>query len=139
MKNKHCPICNNRAFILKDKNANKFIPPEHKKYFAGGNLKYDILKCGFCGLEFQDPMPTREVLKSLYGKTYANPRVSEEIAKLNSKKNIKLLKKYGLSGKSKLMDFGSGAENHFVKTGNTKNWHGYDPYLNLTETKGGGL
>jgi len=131
---KNCPICNNQSFILKK--GITFKAPEHDEFFKNHpNLIYNILKCGGCSLEFCDPMPTEKVLKTLYSKTYKNPRASEEIVKLNAKKNIKLLKKYGLTKKSSLMDYGSGKENNFIKAGNVKSWYGYDPYLNWTKVK----
>jgi len=128
---KNCPICESESLVLKK--GIMFAPPEHSDIWKEISRDYNILKCGDCGLEFCDPMPTDKVLRTLYSKTYKNPRATDEIVVLNAKKNIKLLKNYGLSRKSKLMDFGSGADDCFVKTGNSKNWQGYDPYLNLTK------
>lgn len=125
---KKCPICNGHPFLLK--RGLMFSPPEHSVIWNKISRGYNILKCSKCSLEFCDPMPTEKVLRILYSKTYKNPRASEEIVKLNSQKNINYLAKYGLAAKSKLLDFGSGEEDYFIKTGKNDNWHSYDPYLN---------
>ena len=126
----NCPICNNQTFKLKS--GITFSPPEHSVLWDRIGRGYDILKCGECGLEFCDPMPTEEVLKELYSKTYTNPRQSKEIVELNAQKNINYLVKYGLTKESKLLDFGCG-DNNFI--GGNLNWKGYDPYI-YTENSG---
>lgn len=110
MKNKHCPICRHASYKIKSVN------------------KYDILKCNSCRLEFADPMPRERELEALYGASYKNPRAQPEIVRLNARKNIRILGKYGLTKSSKLLDFGCG-DNLFVAAGKSTNWVGYDKHL----------
>lgn len=107
---KTCPICRHNSFRIK----------------TVGN--FDILKCSFCRLEFCNPVPSERSCAALYGVDYKNPRAAPEIVEQNARKNIRILRKYGLKKTSKLLDFGCG-ENFFVEAGRSKNWAGYDRYI----------
>ena len=87
---------------------------------------YKIFICNNCGLEFVYPMPNPEQLGNFY-QNYSDFRAAEDVSKLNARKNIERLSKFGLTSESTLLDFGCGA-NIFVSLGNSKNWFGYDYY-----------
>lgn len=104
----HCLVCTGKSFLLK-------------------RLKESgVYKCASCGLEFCDPMPSEDRLREFYV-NYSNPRANPRITQKNAQKNIRYLKKYGLSEDKKLLDFGCG-DNFFVKCGNSEKWMGYDKY-----------
>jgi len=103
-----CLICSSESFFIKSFKENL------------------IYKCNSCKLEFVDPIPSKKELDNFY-LNYSNPRAREDISKKNAKKNIEYLKKYGLTKKSKLLDFGCG-DNFFIQQGNLENWFGYDKY-----------
>jgi len=91
--------------------------------------KSSIYKCGSCQFEFAHPMPTKEELQELYtGYRYYsqyNEEMVDTMTMKNADKNIKYLKKYGLTKESRLLDFGCGKD-LFVKQGCSKNWIGYN-------------
>lgn len=68
---------------------------------------YQVTKCPNCGLEYTMPNPTNEELNRFYG-DYADIRASPEITALNAKRNLELLREYGLNEESNLLDFGCG-------------------------------
>lgn len=107
-------------------NENKCIICNQSTYHLKTVLNYHIVKCGWCGLEYVNPMPLKKELNDFYI-AYNDIRASDAVLKLNATRNIELLSKYGLSIKSKLMDFGCG-KNIFMECGKSKNWCGYDPY-----------
>lgn len=104
----NCPVCDVEGFSIKKLS------------------KYDIRKCKSCGLEYVDPVPTKEELENFYS-NYTDIRAGDPTLKKNALRNIKALSKYGLSKESRLLDFGCG-KNLFVETGHSPNWFGYDEY-----------
>jgi hypothetical protein len=88
--------------------------------------KYAILKCLTCGLEFTSPMPSAKVLGNFYS-GYNDFHAPDDTVSSNARRNIRLLSKYGLTRKSRLLDYGSG-KNLFVPEGKSPSWHGYDRY-----------
>lgn len=94
-------------------------------------LSYDIFRCNNCGLEFVHPMPSPEQMDRFY-RDYFNFRAEITVVEKNALRNIDHLKKFGLTSKSRLLDFGCG-ENAFVREGKTKNWFGYDYYQKPNE------
>lgn len=68
---------------------------------------YLVVKCPNCGLEFTLPNPTDEELVRFYG-SYVNSCANPEIVRINAKRNLDLLKKYGLNESSSILDFGAG-------------------------------
>jgi len=60
-----------------------------------------------CGLEYTNPTPTKEELKSFYS-VYGDIRANPNIVKLNAEEHFKTLSKYGLTDTSKTLDFGTG-------------------------------
>lgn len=71
------------------------------------NDNYTIIKCQECGLEYTDPIPTESELKLFYA-NYKNIRADRKIVKLNAEEHLKMLKKYGWTQDSKMLDFGAG-------------------------------
>lgn len=71
------------------------------------NEGYSIIKCANCGLEYTNPTPTEEELKSFYS-VYEDMRANPQIIELNAKEHLNTLSKYGLIGTSKMLDFGTG-------------------------------
>jgi hypothetical protein len=108
MKSKKCLICSGPSVPIKR------------------IAKYNILKCGVCRMEFTDPMPSQKELGSFYF-DYRDFHAPDHTVASNAKKNIKFLKKHGLTRKMRLLDYGCG-KNLFVAQGKSKNWHGYDEY-----------
>lgn len=68
---------------------------------------YKIVKCYECGLEYTTPTPTAEELRQFYN-GYADVRANPEIVVLNAKRNLALLRAYGLEESSSILDFGCG-------------------------------
>lgn len=91
MSNKKCNICGT-------------IAGNYRKQLTSG---YSIIKCANCGLEYTDPVPTEEELELFYSK-YEDIRADPHIVKLNVKEHLKVLSQYGLTNKSKVLDFGTG-------------------------------
>jgi len=92
---------------------------------------YTIWKCGACGLEFCDPMPSESNLERLYT-DYFDPRAQREVVRENARRNIAALREYGLTSESRLLDFGSG-QGAFCQEGGSSNWRNYDPYTQNTD------
>ena len=69
--------------------------------------EYSIIKCPHCGLEYTSPIPTNEDLVEFYG-NYENIRANPEIVQINASRNLSLLKKYGLTESSSILDYGAG-------------------------------
>ena len=86
---------------------------------------FKIYKCNHCGLEFVNPMPSKEELNKFYA-NYKNFRAQKRISMMNAQKNFEYLKRYGLKKTTRLLDFGCG-ENYFIMA-NSKKWEGYDKY-----------
>ncbi|MFA5863278.1 MAG: class I SAM-dependent methyltransferase [Phycisphaerae bacterium] len=104
-----CIVCASQAF--------------HIKLVAG---RWDIFKCGKCGLEFCSPMPTPEDLNRFYT-NYSDPRAGQDVILANAHRNIKTLSDFGLTTTSRVLDFGSG-QGAFVQAGNSPSWVNFDPY-----------
>lgn len=68
---------------------------------------YKIVKCSECGLEYTHRNPTDEELRQFYS-GYADVRANPEIVTINAKRNLVLLKAYGLEESSNILDFGCG-------------------------------
>jgi len=85
-----CPVCSFTAGEYKVKKEN-----------------FSIYKCSNCGLEYTNPIPTDDELKSFYSR-YSDIRADSTIVKLNAKNNLNRLLKYGLDKNSLVLDFGSG-------------------------------
>lgn len=68
---------------------------------------YSIIKCANCGLEYTAPIPKEEELKSFY-MVYEDIRADHRIVKSNAQEHLKILSNYGLTSKSKILDFGAG-------------------------------
>ncbi len=87
---------------------------------------YSVLKCGNCGLEYTDPLPTREQLEIFYT-NYQDIRADAKVVIMNAKKNLKHLSaRYGLSNSSRILDFGCGV-GLFVNIAG-QNCVGVDPF-----------
>lgn len=109
-----CIICNEDSFII-----------NHQANIE--NLAIlNIMKCKNCGLEYFYPIPNSNDIDKFYS-TYVDGLAREDIVEKNSIRNIESLQMWGLTKKSRLLDFGCG-KNIFVKTGQTENWKGYDKY-----------
>lgn len=68
---------------------------------------YRVTKCQNCGLEYTTPSPTDEDLNRFYCE-YVDIRADPQIVTINAKRNLELLKSYGLNEDSSLLDFGCG-------------------------------
>ena len=68
---------------------------------------YQVTKCPNCGLEYTIPNPTDDELNRFYG-DYADIRANPEIVAINAKRNLELLRAYGLNEESRILDFGCG-------------------------------
>lgn len=77
------------------------------KYSQQINNGFSIIKCYNCGLEYTHPVPSNEILTAFYSQ-YNDIRAEPEIVRLNSKKNLRELSKFGWSPESRLLDFGTG-------------------------------
>ncbi|MBE0544965.1 MAG: class I SAM-dependent methyltransferase [Verrucomicrobia bacterium] len=88
--------------------------------------KYGIFKCLQCALEFTVPMPSAADLRRFYS-DYSDFHAPDKTVTWNARKNIRRLKAYGLTRKTRLLDYGCG-KNVFVAQGNSAAWHGYDAY-----------
>jgi hypothetical protein len=106
-----CIICNSKTFLVKNV-----------------DLKYTILKCDICKVEFVNPMPSKKDLDSFYS-NYSDLRASDNnVLEKNSKRIYNKIKlKYGLTKSSNLLDFGSG-KNSFLTGNLPNNFKSYDPY-----------
>ena len=94
--------------------------------FKSGRNGYDILKCSDCRLEYCDPMPSVEQLDSFYA-DYVDVRADREVVIANALRNIEYLRAFGLNGRSRLLDYGSG-QGAFCEVGGSETWHNYDPF-----------
>ncbi len=72
------------------------------------NIKFSIFKCSNCGLEYTNPIPSDTELKYFYS-NYSDIRANKDIVIRNAKNNLTKLYNLGLSSKSNILDFGSGA------------------------------
>lgn len=68
---------------------------------------YNVIKCPNCGLEYTSPNPSDNELCSFYN-NYIDIRANPEITTLNAKRNLDLLRAYGLKEQSTILDFGCG-------------------------------
>jgi predicted RNA-binding Zn-ribbon protein involved in translation (DUF1610 family) len=83
-------------------------------YFLKKANSYNIFHCPQCGLQFCNPMPTREELDHYY-QTYKDFRAEPAVVKLNAARNLAMLrKKIPLNKDSQILDYGCG-ENLFIK------------------------
>ena len=71
------------------------------------NGNYSIIKCGECGLEYTDPLPTGATLQQFYAE-YQDMRADRRIVELNAREHLKMLEKYGWTPESRMLDFGTG-------------------------------
>ncbi|MCP4708537.1 MAG: class I SAM-dependent methyltransferase [Planctomycetes bacterium] len=91
-----------------------------------GQDGYEILKCSGCRLEYCDPMPTVEQLNAFYA-DYVDVRAEREVVEVNARRNIEYLRGFGLNGRLRLLDYGSG-QGAFCRVGGSETWCNYDPY-----------
>ena len=73
---------------------------------VGGGV-YAVIKCGECGLEYTDPIPTEAELRLFY-EQYDDIRADRRIVELNARNHLKLLKKHGWTPELLTLDFGCG-------------------------------
>jgi len=71
-------------------------------------------------------MPNEKIIEDFYS-NYKDFRANPFVSYINGKQNYKLLRKYGLTKKNKLLDWGCG-ENWFVNSNKPNKWIGYDKY-----------
>lgn len=72
------------------------------------NNNYSIIKCGQCGLEYTDPVPTEATLKTFYSH-YQDIRAEPEVVELNAREHLRMLgERYGWTPESSVLDFGAG-------------------------------
>lgn len=83
-------------------------------YFQQIDDGFSIIKCSYCGLEYTHPIPSNEILAAFYSQ-YNDVRAEPEIVKLNSKKHLRELSKFGWTPEARLLDFGTG-EGVFIET-----------------------
>lgn len=70
--------------------------------------RFDIHKCGECGLEYTHPMPSDQELSAFYS-TYHDVRARPEIVRRNAERNLERLADFGLHDDSRILDFGAGS------------------------------
>lgn len=94
MKKINCPICNSNSF---------------KKIFTKDMLdsKYTLVKCKGCSLIFINPLPTDDELNRYYNTDYSVPEYQRKKVVMKGKKALSILKKLGLSKKSKIFELGA--------------------------------
>ena len=98
-----------------------------------------IYKCDRCGLEYTNPMPSKDVLSSFY-LDYFDVRAEQKVVELNSIRNLLTLKNLGLENGDSILDFGSGTGTFVHSAG--ANCFGYEPMapfdLDQKKWEGGG-
>ena len=107
----NCPLCNNKYF------KTVFKKDDLSKY-------YYLVRCRECSLEFINPLPTEEDLNKYYNVEYAVPEYQKIKLVKKAKKILNLLKKYGLSSNSKILEIGA-SHGFFL---NEVKKHGFTPY-----------
>jgi len=71
---------------------------------------FRIYKCPNCGLEYTDPTPTLKELEEFYSK-YTDVRAAPDVVRLNSLRNLNILKSFGYEDGKYILDFGTGGGN----------------------------
>lgn len=89
------------------------------------NSAYQIAKCSRCGLEYTDPIPTKETLLHFYT-NYSDMRAAWIIVEKNAQDHLMMLKKYGWHSKSNTLDFGAGPGGFVNAAG--KHCFGFEAY-----------
>jgi len=70
---------------------------------------YRIIKCGRCGLEYTDPVPSVEELNVFYA-SYSDIRADVEVLERNAIRNRDLLRRKGIiDDSSRILDYGCGS------------------------------
>lgn len=103
-----CPVCNST---------------KTKQYFSNDILT--LFKCKGCGLKFQHPMPTPEVLDKIYSSNYHDTFYPERILgeqKLLFLHRMEMLERLGGKRNGKVLDIGSG-KGMFLEAAMERGWH----------------
>ncbi len=87
---KVCPVC---------------VTPSGSYFVPVGEFK--IYKCAHCGLEHTYPIPSKVQLKNFYA-SYDDVRAAPDVVRLNARRNLKLLERFGYDGTKTVLDFGTG-------------------------------
>ena len=86
--------------------------PVDREYFNARRTPASILRCGSCGSLFQEPWPTDEELRGLYGSDYQNytssavPLLSRAAAAYLRRSGARFVRRYGRD--ASVLDFGCG-------------------------------
>lgn len=109
--------------LNKNKNAQCPVCREPVGQYSHAVGSYEIVKCARCGLEHTLPVPS-DVTISDYYQNYFDFKAPLDVACKNASKNLEILRQFGFSRHSLVLDFGAG-DGGFVKTIG-KNCYGID-------------
>ena len=117
MKEHNCIVCGGISFHIKKVS------------------EYNIHKCSGCGLEFSNPMPTKQSLQDFYSQ-YHDIRASIAVTKRNAIRNLQdIQKKLSITSGSNILDYGCG-NNQFVQAcrdSGYENSYGYDQFVEYVD------
>ena len=104
-------------------------------------IEFQVVRCNICNMQYMNPTLTRQSLKKIYNKTYADfwdldkmTRKEKELHTLSHEKRIRYIQKITNLKKARLLDYGCGKA-YFIRNSNkiVPSWdfYGYDFNKNI--------